>query len=255
MEGEPCGFKCFGNRGEVERDLDDGFHGQSLKWQSILARRKRTDSLNRRVHVQTASATNEFAYDYAGRRISTWLSPNNSGTEGRIYWDGQQIGYRSTDGTTYFEHQDTLGTERMRTNYGGSVGSSYLSLPWGDGYTATVKSSGADQDNEHFAGLEHDAESDTEHAQFRNYASAQGRWLAPDSYMGSYDLTNPESFNRYGYVFNNPASFIDPSGPVTLPAPPLNSPPPCGDGVPCFPGGGNITAGYNAQQNGTLCHN
>jgi RHS repeat-associated protein len=46
-----------------------------------------------------------------------------------------------------------------------------------------------DQDNEHFAGLERDAESGTEHAQFRNYASAQGRWLAPDSYMGSYDLT------------------------------------------------------------------
>ena len=77
------------------------------------------DALNRRVHVQTASATNEFAYDYAGRRVSTWLSPNNYGSEGRIYWDGQQIGYRSTDGTTYFEHQDTLGTERMRTNYGG----------------------------------------------------------------------------------------------------------------------------------------
>jgi YD repeat-containing protein len=126
------------------------------------------DALNRRVHVQTASATNEFAYDYAGRRVSTWLSPNNYGSEGRIYWDGQQIGYRSTDGTTYFDHQDTIGTERIRTNYAGSVGSTYLSLPWGDGYTATVNSSGADQDNEHYAGLEHDAESDTEHAQFRN---------------------------------------------------------------------------------------
>jgi RHS repeat-associated protein len=216
--------------------------------------------------VQTSSATTEYIYDYAGRRISSWLSPNNYGNEGRIYWDGQQIAYRSTDGTTYFDHQDTLGTERMRTNYAGSVGSSYISLPWGDGYTATVNSSGADQDNLHFAGLEHDAESDTEHAQFRNYASAQGRWLAPDSYMGSYDLTNPQSMNRYAYSLNNPASFIDPSGledeqggdggdgggttgancnsdnTVCVIGNPPPAPDPCDD-VAWFPGGGNPSGG------------
>ena len=92
----------------------------------------------------------------------------------------------------------------MRTNYGGRWPSTYISLPWGDGYTATVNNAGGDQDNEHFAGLERDAESGTEHAQFRNYASAQGRWLAPDPYMGSYDLSNPQSMNRYAYVLNNP---------------------------------------------------
>jgi RHS repeat-associated protein len=100
----------------------------------------------------------------------------------------------------------------MRTTYSGTVGSSCISLPWGDGYTATVNTSGADQDNGHYAGLERDAESGTEHAQFRNYASAQGRWLAPDSYMGSYDLTNPQSMNRYSYALNNPGSLVDPSG-------------------------------------------
>jgi RHS repeat-associated protein len=178
--------------------------------------------------VQTASATTEFIYDYAGRRVSSWLSPNNFGDEGRIYWDGQQIAYRATDGTTYFDHQDTLGTERMRTNYGGSVGSSYVSLPWGDGYTATVNNSGADQDNAHFADLERDAESGTEHAQFRNYTSRQGRWLAPDQYAGSYDATNPQSMNRYAYVLNNPMSMLDPSGLVDCtPDDPCLPPPPC----------------------------
>jgi hypothetical protein len=29
---------------------------------------------------------------------------------------------------------------------------------------------------------------------------------------GSYDLTNPQSFNRYAYALNNPLSFKDPSG-------------------------------------------
>jgi RHS repeat-associated protein len=170
------------------------------------------DAFNHRVHVQTPSATTEFAYDYAGRRISSWLSPNNTGNEGRLYWDGQLLGYRAVDGTTYFEHQDILGTERMRTTYSGSVGSSYVSLPWGDGYAATVNASAADEDNNHFAGLQHDPESDTEHAQFRNYASVQGRWLAPDPYLGSYDFTNPQSFNRYTYALNDPVNLLDPSG-------------------------------------------
>ena len=180
------------------------------------------DVLNQRIHLQTASATTEFIYDYAGRRVSSWLPPSNYGSEGRIYWDGQQVAYRSTDGTTYFDHQDVLGTERVRTNYAGSVGSSYVSLPWGDGYTATVNSSGADQDNEHFAGLERDAESGTEHAQFRNYTSNQGRWLVPDQYPGSYDVTNPQSMNRYAYVLNNPMSMVDPSGLFTLPTGPCD---------------------------------
>jgi RHS repeat-associated protein len=170
------------------------------------------DAFNRRVHVQTSSGTTEYTYDYAGRRISSWLSPNNTGNEGRIYWDGQQFGYRSSDGTTYFDHQDTLGTERMRTDFGAGPGASFVSLPWGDGYTATTYLSGGSQDNNHFAGLERDAESGTEHAQFRNCASVQGRWFAPDSYLGSYDMTNPQSMNRYAYVLNNPLSLVDPSG-------------------------------------------
>jgi hypothetical protein len=37
----------------------------------------------------------------------------------------------------------------------------------------------------------------TDIAQFRSYETAQTRWLSPDPYNGSYDLSNPQSFNRY----------------------------------------------------------
>jgi hypothetical protein len=37
-----------------------------------------------------------------------------------------------------------------------------------------------------------------------------GRWLSPDLIGGN--IGNPQSLNRYAYVFNNPLAFIDPDG-------------------------------------------
>jgi RHS repeat-associated protein len=169
------------------------------------------DAFNRRIEAPTSTGTTEFTYDYAGRRISAWLSSGNVGYQARIYWDNEHFAFRAGDGTN-FEHQDTLGTERVRTMYNGSLGATYKSLPWGDDYTATIYNSYADEDNLHYAGTERDAESGTEHAQFRNYDSAQGRWLAPDPDRASYDFSNPQSLNRYTYVSDNPLSLLDPRG-------------------------------------------
>jgi RHS repeat-associated protein len=63
-----------------------------------------------------------------------------------------------------------------------------------------------------FTDLEHDSESNLEHTWFRQFTSTQGRWLTPDPYMGSMDLTNPQSLNRYVYVINNPTNASDPLG-------------------------------------------
>jgi uncharacterized protein RhaS with RHS repeats len=47
---------------------------------------------------------------------------------------------------------------------------------------------------------------------FRRYNRSHSRFDQPDPYDGSYDLTNPQSFNRYAYVQNDPVNFIDPFG-------------------------------------------
>jgi hypothetical protein len=46
----------------------------------------------------------------------------------------------------------------------------------------------------------------------RRYNRWWSRFDQPDPYDGSYDLTDPQSFNRYAYVQNDPVNFIDPSG-------------------------------------------
>ena len=97
-------------------------------------------------------------------------------------------------------------------NYAAVAAANYASLPFGDGYTAHVSGTYGDQDNSHFAQLDRDAESGTDHAQFRQYDNTWGRWMSPDPYNGSYDITNPQSFNRYVYAMNNPLNSIDPTG-------------------------------------------
>jgi hypothetical protein len=37
-----------------------------------------------------------------------------------------------------------------------------------------------------------------------------GRWTSPDQLEGK--IGNPQSFNRYSYVQNDPVNFVDPSG-------------------------------------------
>jgi RHS repeat-associated protein len=167
------------------------------------------DALNRRVRVQTGAGTVEYSFDPFGRRVSTWNG--GAGIQGQIYWSYGQLAYRDT--TTYFDHRDLFGTERVRTDPTGAVVSSYSSLPWGDGYVPNeTDPGGTAQVNEHYALLEHDAESGTDHAQFRQYSNIQGRWMSPDPYDGSYRPWNPQSFNRYTYGMNRPLSSTDPTG-------------------------------------------
>lgn len=67
-------------------------------------------------------------------------------------------------------------------------------------------------DHYKFAGMERDQESGLDHTQFRQYAAIMGRFMTPDPYNGSYDVSNPQSMNRYTYAMNNPLSNVDPTG-------------------------------------------
>jgi len=109
--------------------------------------------------------------------------------------------------TTYFAHQDWLGSERVRTNVSGGVAESFAYLPFGD----PVGTQGVSP--VHFTGDERDSEDGLDHTRFRQYASTQGRWMTPDPLgLGAFDLSNPQSLNLYAYVVNNPVNLMDPLG-------------------------------------------
>src|SRR5277367_1070922 len=155
------------------------------------------DALNRRVQAKTsAGAVSDAVFDPAGRITTGWSAPTTP-SESHIFADGLQLAYRSGDGETYFVHQNWMGTDRVHTDMNGATGATYDSLPFGDGGSVTVTETYAGWDFEHFGVMDVDSGSNTYHAQFRNYSESQARWLSPDPYDGSYDSTNPQSFNRY----------------------------------------------------------
>ncbi len=166
------------------------------------------NALNQRVRDTVGSTATEYVFNAAGQRVSEWNGATRAQLKGKYYWGAKPVAYYDAGGATHFEHQDWLGTERIRTAYNGGVEGTYQSLPFGDGQATT----GADTDANHFAQLDQDAESGTAHAQQRQDSNAQGRWLSPDPYQGSYQMRNPQSFNRYVYAMNNPLAAADPSG-------------------------------------------
>ncbi len=83
-----------------------------------------------------------------------------------------------------------------------------LNLPFGDALACAGPQGGP----LHFTGLERDTESNLDHTWFRQYSSAQGRWMSPDPDAGSMDPSNPQSLNRYAYVMNDPVNAVDPNG-------------------------------------------
>jgi RHS repeat-associated protein len=165
------------------------------------------NALNQRVRTVVGGTATEFVFNAAGQRVSEWNGTTHAQLKGHYYWGSKSVAFYAS-GATHFQHQDWLCTERMRTTYNGGVEGSFTSLPFGDGQSTA----GSDLDANHYAALDLDYESGTEHAQFRQESSAQGRWLSPDPYSGSYDVSNPQSFNRYAYVGNNPLGFVDPTG-------------------------------------------
>ncbi len=67
-----------------------------------------------------------------------------------------------------------------------------------------------------FTGKERDQESGNDYFGARYYASTMGRWLSPDLPFADQDTENPQSWNLYSYVRNNPLNRIDDSGMLTI---------------------------------------
>ena len=107
----------------------------------------------------------------------------------------------------YFYHWDHLGTTRLITSSTGAVVSRHDYEPFG----VEIPPTNEDATNSHkYTGHERDALSGMDYMHARFYGSSIGRFMRPDPINGN--PANPQSWNLYAYVRNNPVNATDPTG-------------------------------------------
>ncbi|HXH13525.1 MAG TPA: RHS repeat-associated core domain-containing protein, partial [Alphaproteobacteria bacterium] len=114
---------------------------------------------------------------------------------------------RSPGGLNVYRGPDWLGSSRMATSSWRTAWSETAYAPYGEPYATSgaLDLSFTEQTQNTVFGL-YDF-------MFREYHPVQGRWVSPDPIgIAAVSPTDPQSWNRYGYVRNTPSSLIDPLG-------------------------------------------
>ena len=181
------------------------------------------DAENHIVSATNSSASGTYSYDGNGQRakkvsggtttVTIFLgtrvlaeynngAASSSPTNEYIYAGGQRIASIQS-GTTNYWHYDHL-SPRVRTTTTGAIADQRGTYPYGETWYGPAGSPYM------FTDYYRDSESGNDYAQARYNATRFGRFLSPDSIAGN--IADPQSLNRYSYVYNMPAMLADPSG-------------------------------------------
>jgi RHS repeat-associated protein len=186
-------------------NLTNNGAGQSYQW----------DAENRLVSVTQATGVTGFVYDGLGHRLQetfggsvikqwVWCGDQpceerdaNGNVTKRFYVQGEQIG-----GVPYYFTRDHLGSVREMVDANGTIRARYDYDPFG----RMTKISGDLSADFGFAGNLYHQATNLNLTLFRAYDPNLGRWLNADP------IGLAGGLNLYGYVGNNPISYIDPLG-------------------------------------------
>jgi RHS repeat-associated protein len=160
------------------------------------------DGEGKRIKKVSSTETTVFVYDATGKLIAEYsnqVSPNPT------------ISYTATD---------PLGSPRAITDKQGNIISRRDFMPFGEELSVGVGNRteankygfGDDNIRKRFTGYEKDQETGLDFAEARYYNNPHGRFTAVDPLLASGKSANPQTFNRYVYVLNNPLVLTDPEG-------------------------------------------
>lgn len=182
---------------------------------------------NKQTEVKDANGTlvGKYYYDGEGKRIKKVTATE---TTVFVYSGGKLVAEYSTqisqNPTIAYTTTDHLGSPRVITDKTGNVKSRRDFMPFGEdifagvggrtGDTGQRYSSSADDIRQKFTGYQKDSETNLDFAEARMYENRYGRFTAVDPLLASGKSANPQSFNRYIYVGNNPLNITDPSGEI-----------------------------------------
>ena len=168
------------------------------------------------------SQTTDYFYDGAGHRVkktvgsaSTWYVYDAFGQLAAEYTSSGPSGTAAT----HYITTDHLGSTRLVTDGSGAVVSRHDYLPFGEeapsnlggrstsyGYLANASLT------QRFTGKERDTETGLDYFGARYLSSPMGRFTSADAPLVDQHVSDPQSWNLYPYVRNNPLRYVDPDG-------------------------------------------
>jgi RHS repeat-associated protein len=161
---------------------------------------------------ENGGGTQVFLRNAAGQPVLIYPATGTSAPYQNIsaYVDGELIGTLN-NGAFYWAGKDTVGTKRFSSTFGNGdvpyAAETFTSLPFGDALSSIGISP------LHFTGKERDAESGLDYFGARYYASSMGRFTSPDPMLiMRQKMTDPQQWNMYSYVRNNPLKMVDTNG-------------------------------------------
>jgi RHS repeat-associated protein len=163
------------------------------------------DALGRMVEKSVSGTYTQIVYGPLGAKYATMSAQTLQ--KGFVPLPLGSTAVYTSSGLAYYRHKDHLGSSRFASTPSRTMYSSTAYAPYGEPYkqagTTDLSYTGQDQDT--VSGM-HDFLD-------RRFMTVQGRWLSPDPMgIGAVDPTNPQTWNRYAYVTNNPMAMVDPFG-------------------------------------------
>jgi len=163
------------------------------------------DALDRAVEQNRSGAYTQIVYSPTGAKLA--LMSGQTLQKALVSLPGNATAVYTSAGPDHYRHSDWLGSARLTSSPSRTVLSSVGYAPFGETY---AQSGTADAS---FTGQNQDTTSGDYDFLYREYTSSQGRWPSPDpAGQAAVDPTNPQSWNRYAYVLNNPLANADPLG-------------------------------------------
>jgi len=125
---------------------------------------------------------------------------------------GARAVYNSS-GLAYYRHSDHLGSSRLATTATRTKYYDVAYAPYGEDYNGSGTTPDLAFTDQNQDTVKNGWSSNLYDFMLREYRTAHGRWTSPDpAGLGAVNPANPQSWNRYSYVVNNPTGLIDPLG-------------------------------------------
>jgi RHS repeat-associated protein len=163
------------------------------------------DFKNRRVINTEGGATTHYIW-HGNHVLAEMNGSNGSPAIDYILFGNSFIATVQANGVVSYLLSDRL-SERLNLSSTGSVQGVMATLPFGEDFAES-----GTQEKHHFTTYDRDATTRLDYSVNRFYGPITGRFLSCDRYSKSANRGNPQTWNRYSYVANDPINMSDPLG-------------------------------------------